>query len=154
MLILHIRKHFRVRATEWMLSGVMLLWGLLLLRPGMTFSAPAYAELARLAPEETWGLACLGIGGLRLMVLVINGAMRPSPHLRAFLALVSALFWYQLSVGFLLADGNGTAIAVYPLAVGFDVFNAAMAAGDAGEVDRAARARSQGGGGPQDGGRR
>ncbi|MFG1465281.1 hypothetical protein V5F77_20565 [Xanthobacter sp. DSM 24535] len=137
MLILHIRHHFRARATEWMLSGVMLLWGALLLRPGQAFSQPAYSELARIASEEWWGWICLITGAVRLVALIINGAMRPSPHLRAGLAFLSSYFWFELSLGFLLAGGYGTALAVYPLAFVFDLFNAAMAAGDAGASDRA-----------------
>lgn len=143
MLILHIRRHFRARATEWMLSGVMLLWGALLLRPGQTFAQPVYSELARIASEEWWGWICLITGAVRLVALIINGAMRPSPHLRAGLAFVSTYFWFELSLGFVLSGGQGTALAVYPLAFLFDLFNAAMAAGDAGASDRAAILKKQ-----------
>ena len=135
MLILHIRKHFRVRATEWLLSGVMLLWGVLLLCPSDTFAMPSYGELARIGSEDAWGWFGVTVGGLRLLVLIINGALRPSPHLRAILAWLSSYFWWQLSLGFYMAGEGGMALALCPLAVVFDVFNAAMAAGDAGEID-------------------
>lgn len=113
----------------------MLLRGILLLCPGETFAAPSYGELARIGSEDAWGLFGVIVRGLRLLALIINGAMRPSPHMRAPLALLSSYFWWQLSLGFLIAGEGGMVVALCPLAVMFDVFNAAMAARDAGEID-------------------
>lgn len=148
MLILHIRRHFRARATEWMLAIVMLLFGVILLQPAAAFSGrPSYAELARIASEDMWGWLCLVVGGVRIAALTVNGAFHPSPHARGVLALVSVFFWFELGLGFMMA-GDPLGLAVCPVAAVFDTFNAAMAAGDAGGMDRQARGRAA-----RDGGR-
>jgi hypothetical protein len=141
MLIVHLRKTFKVRACEWMLAGVVFLWGVILLQPDDTFArSNVYEELRRWGDEGTWGWFCLIGGGIRLTALVINGAARPSPHIRMIFSLLSAFFFGQISIGILMAGGAiSTGLAVYPLAVAFEIYNAARASEDAAESDKRAR---------------
>jgi hypothetical protein len=146
MLIVHFRKTFRVRACEWLLAGIVFLWGVVLIQPDDTFSrSVAYQELGRWAAESTWAWFCLVGGGIRLAALGVNGAARPSPHVRTFFALLSAFFFLQLTLGFLIGGGPvSTGMAVYPLCAAFDVYNAIRAADDAAETDRKAKKDASG----------
>lgn len=136
MLIVHMNKTFRVRSNEWFMAAVVFLWGVVLIQPQETFTQPSYSILAQHASEDTWAIFCLVGGGLRLLALAINGAMRPSPHVRAVLAFLSAFFFLQLAFGFLTAGTLSTGLAVYPAAAVFDFVNALHAIGDAADVDR------------------
>jgi hypothetical protein len=145
MLIVHFQKTFRVRAAEWFLAGVVFLWGVVLIQPADTFAlSHSYDELARWANEPTWAWFCLVGGGTRLAALAINGAARPSPHVRAVFAALSAFFFAQISLGLALSGGVTTGLAVYPLAACFDIYNAMRAAEDAAQSDRKARDRDAG----------
>jgi hypothetical protein len=146
MLILHITKTFRIRSTEWFLAWVVFSWGWILLLPVNTFAVSAsYTELARWGSEDTWGWFCLIGGGIRLSALVINGAARPSPHVRMVFALLSAFFFWNLTLGFLASGAVATGFAVYPAACLFDIYNALQAAQDAAESDRKAREKNDAG---------
>jgi len=137
--VANISHHFAARAAEWATSIMLFRFGMVLLDPSPTFDGQAYAELARIASEAAWGWTCLLVGGARLIALTINGSMRQSPMVRAWAAGLSALFWLQITVGFYMAAPDSTAMAIYPVLLCLDGYNAIRAAGDAGAVSRRGR---------------
>lgn len=135
--------HLPSRAPEWALAVVLFNWGWVLLRSGSTFANPIYSQLAKWASEDVWGVACFSMGLLRLSALVINGTFhhrfRHSPHVRSVMAFWSCFFWFSITIGMLQVDLNSTGLAVYPVLLILDMYNAMRAARDAREVDEAAR---------------
>ena len=139
MILAHIRASFRAtfeaRMSEWALSISIVLWGLIVLNePGRFADSRAYSDFLHLMPQNAWGLGAFLIGSLRLIVLFFNGLLRRSPHLRAFTAFLSCFLWIQISLGLFAADGF-TGLAMYPVALGMDIFNVLRAAREAGMID-------------------
>jgi hypothetical protein len=130
--------HFRVRALEWLLAGVMITWAVILAQPDNSFANPSFATIARVANEETVALACLIIGLARLAALYVNGAWVPSPWVRLICALISAVFWLQIALGMAATDTATTGLAVYPWFVLCDLYSVWRAARDA-RMSREAR---------------
>jgi hypothetical protein len=96
-----VRHRFEHRLAEWHLAATMFLCGLTLLSPGMTFDLEPYYVIRQVASQEVWGWALILTGGLRLLVLAVNGALpRGSPHLRAGFAFIAAPMWSVLLAGF------------------------------------------------------
>ena len=62
------------RAVEYMLSWMMVGWGMMVSLPGHMMAGPQYAQLLGLMPESAWGAFALSIGTMRLVALTINGA--------------------------------------------------------------------------------
>jgi hypothetical protein len=69
-------------------------------------------------------------------VLLVNGLLRRSPHVRALTSFVSALVWFEISIGFLQSGAPTTGLAIYPWLFLLDTFNTVRAMGDAGKSDR------------------
>lgn len=141
MIIAHfsqsLRETFPTRASEWALGLMLFLWSVVLIFNADLFaSTPSYRVLAQVMPQTTWALLCLIAGGGRLVMLVINGHWRRSPHLRAGAAFISCFFWFQISIGILQAGTFGTGLAIYPVLFALDVYNVFRASGDAGSSDR------------------
>lgn len=136
MILLYVERAFRFRAAEWLLAIVMFNWGWLLLMDRPAFVGPTYIELLKIASENTWGWICLAGGALRLGVLAVNGAWQAAPHIRAVMSAAGMFLWLQLTIAFLGAPTLSTALAVYPAAFVFDLYNAYRAACDAGRADR------------------
>lgn len=123
MLFLHVKKHFGARTSEWMLAGIMLSIGLILLRTEDTFStSPAYVGMARIASEQTWAIGCTIVGVLRLVALTINGLWVPTTyHLRSAASFVSCFIWTQIMVGAMTSGIAGLGIAVFPWILLWDI---------------------------------
>lgn len=130
---------FRFRLSEWMLAGCMLSWGWILLLPYPTFDLPTFKGMAAIAPEDTWGVACLILGGLRIAVLAINGAWIRSTHGRTVTAFLSCFVWCQIDIGLFnsgaVTPGNG----IYLIFLAADCFNIYKCATEARGVDEARR---------------
>ena len=123
--------HFRVRALEWLLAGVMITWAVILFQPEQSFTNPSFHIIARLADEELVAWCCLIIGLARLAALYVNGAWVPSPWVRLFCALISAVFWLQIALGMAATATATTGLAVYPWFVLCDLYSVWRAARDA-----------------------
>ena len=139
MILAHIRASFRAtfeaRKSEWGLALSTMLWGLIVLHePGRFAESRAYSDFLHLMSQNAWGMAAFTIGSLRLTVLFFNGLLRRSPHLRALTAFMSCFLWMQISLGLFAADGF-TGLAMYPVALGMDIFNVLRAAREAGMID-------------------
>jgi hypothetical protein len=134
-----LRQTFPTRASEWALGLTLFLWsGVLTFNEDLFLINPSFVALSRVAPQPTWAILCMMVGGGRLMMLLVNGAWRRSPHLRAFAAFLSCFFWFEISVGLWQSSpyGIGTGLAVYPVLFLLDVYNVFRASGDAGASDR------------------
>lgn len=139
-----LRHSFEARASEWALSAVLFLWGVVLHQNPTHFETnPAFSGAAMMASQLTWELGCLVVGGGRLLILGMNGTVRRSPHLRALMAFVSCFFWMQVSLGILMSGVGSTGLAVYPILLLLDSYNVIRASREAGTLDhvykRAAR---------------
>lgn len=132
-----LRDTFPARASEWALATMLFLWSMVLhASPGLFHSGSAtYTALANIMPQETWAALCLTVGGGRLIVLAVNGAWRKSPHARGVSAFISALFWFEITIGILQGGEHGTGLAIYPVLFFLDCFNVIRAFGEAGRSD-------------------
>lgn len=143
MMIVKLTKTFPIRVLEWLLAGVMLSWSIACwhLDP-VAWSQPTFSGLARIANSNTWAFMAFWIAAIRLAALMINGAWRPSPHLRAAGAFLACFMWLQISLGVLAAEVSSTAIAVYPWLLLADIYNVFRASHDARVSDDRARVES------------
>jgi hypothetical protein len=132
MMVVKLTKTFPIRITEWLLAGIMLSWSFACwnLTPG-EWDGPFYALLDRLAPQQTWAFIAFCIAFLRLSALTINGAWRPSPHLRAAGAFLSLFIWLQVALATLVSPIGSTAVAIYPWLLLADTYNVFRASYDA-----------------------
>jgi hypothetical protein len=132
----------REKIDEWIFALIVFTWGLRML--GSPFlENGSYAMLNGMADQATWGVICLTLGGLRLIVLFVNGAWRASPHARAALSFVSLVFWIAIIASFVNAGAQGTGLAVYPWVAVFEGWAAWRAVTEAGRADRGRAWRSK-----------
>lgn len=146
MMILKLTKTFPIRVTEWLLAGIMFSWAVVAwnLTP-YDWDASLYTGLRRVADDnQTWATFAFLIGGTRLAALAINGAWRPSPHLRAIGAFFACFMWLQITLGIASAEIRATGIAIYPWLLIADIYNVFRASHDARISDDRARARRVG----------
>ncbi len=148
MIIAHIRSNFLdaffPRLAEWFAAGVLMCLGIvLMLNDGLMSNSTgrAYNLLLAIADQPTWATALILFSIVRLTVLLINGAWRKSPHLRALTAFLSCFFWTQITLSFAPVFGFGFSMALGWLAL--DMTNVMRAMRDARTVDDAyARGRN------------
>lgn len=122
-----VKDSLRFRLAEWMLAGIMLSWGSILLLPYRTFDEPTFSAMSNMAPESVWGFGCMFIGGIRLAVLIRNGAWYLNSEARAVMAFVSCFVWLQITFGLLKSNVVVPGLAIYPIFLitdGFLVFRA------------------------------
>lgn len=126
-----ITDNLNIRLAEWGLGLMLLLWGAILVSPDDTFSRPAFTMMARIASENVWGVVLTLLGTTRIVVLLINGAWRRSPHLRAATAFLSCFVWTQIALSIWESGIFATALAVYPVLLLMDIYVVIRAAGEA-----------------------
>lgn len=104
-LIVHVRDNFAHvfvgRMIEWEHSVMLMLFGwVLFLQPDLFQTAASYSGFRELYDSSSfWGIAAVGVGGMRFLVLMKNGAIKRSPHLRATFATLTAFFWFEAAYG-------------------------------------------------------
>ncbi|KRE07478.1 hypothetical protein ASE63_22525 [Bosea sp. Root381] len=142
-LYLGIHDHFPARRSEWVLAGILITWGVILLGPHHTFAGnPAWRQMAAIMSEDTWGWVAIVVGAFRFLALVINGTFagtwygRWSPHVRALASFLSCFLWLQISFGLWNSDAATTGLAVYPGLLVLDAMNIIAATKDAANMDR------------------
>ena len=132
------------RLGEWITSGALLLFALILAMPGNSFTvkdgfdgfyALGFTEIAVAIPFSV-------IAALRMLALVVNGAWRRSPHLRVVGSIGGAICFMIVAFGMLIPYFIGRADSINP-AAGFPVilliadgFAAYRAGADAGNNAR------------------
>lgn len=145
-LYLGIAHHFPARRSEWVLAGMLVAWGLILIQPGETFDGnPAWAQMLLWMSEESWGCFAVSVGSFRLAALLVNGTFsgtwygRFSPHVRGAASFMSCFLWFQISFGLWASDAATTGLAVYPGLLILDAMNIIAASRDAAGMDTAVR---------------
>ena len=145
MMIVKLTKTFPVRITEWLLACIMVSWSIACWHlEGTDWQQPIYSGLARIANQNTWAFYAFWIAVVRLLALTINGAWRPSPHLRAAGAFLACFMWLQISLGMFVSEIRVTGLAVYPWLLLADIYNVFRASHDARLSDDRARAAQVG----------
>lgn len=142
--MIHVRltTHWRIRRSEWMLSFCTIAVGLAYLLIGNLFvnNVTYFTTMIAIMPQRWWGALATLVGCFRVALLVINGAWRASPHLRALGAQLSCALWMALFVSSISAQAHPQTIGFWFLFFIFDAFSAVDAAGDARAADEKARA--------------
>lgn len=149
MVFAHIRENFAAaffpRLSEWLAAFVVLALGWMLtanpdlMMPGKT----DYQLMLMIASQPFWSTVLILFGVCRLTILLINGAWRRSPHLRALAAFLSCFFWTQIALSFAPTFGFAFILACGWL--GMDMINIMRAMRDARTIDDT-YARSNAGG--------
>ncbi len=104
-LIVHMKNNFNqvfvARMIEWEHAVLLMLFGWALVEsPDLFDTAASYASFKSLYPNYSfWALSMITVGGLRFVVLVVNGTIKRSPHLRAVFAALTAFYWFHASYG-------------------------------------------------------
>ena len=135
--------HFIRRAPEWLMTYMLMQFGLGLLLFGNVFaSSPGYRTMAMLANEAVWGWFCIAVAGARLAALIANGTFhvfkRASPLVRSFGALLSAVAWFAVTIGLYSAGRPGA--GTYAGLLAADLYLASwIVAGEAAAAERAHR---------------
>lgn len=136
MMIVKLQQHFPLRVTDWLVSNILLTWGLLLFYvTPETWDGGFFSGLRVVAGQETWATVAVVLGLARIVALFINGAMRRTPHVRAMGAFLSVFIWLQLTLGMLNAETTGVGLAFYPWLFLADIYNVYRAAQDARDSD-------------------
>lgn len=143
MIILRFHKTFQLRVTEWGLATILFNIGVLTIgNPG--FLRESNPGMLRFSSEAAWGTTCLLLALIRLVALAINGAWRPTPHIRALTSACGMVVWLSLSFGLANGDKPSLGLAVYPIFVLLDIYNVYRASSDARVADEHARSRRLG----------
>lgn len=116
--------HFPSRASEWAAAFITLNWGLLALNTEGKVIENSAPQLLNFLSPMIWGVIFFLMGAVRLAILIINGALRRSPHLRSASAFVGCFLWFQITMAFLNGVEITTALAVYPVLLAIDFYNA------------------------------
>lgn len=131
--------HFRLRVAEWFTTALLLQFGLILFGPGDVFPhSPNLSVMAQWASEETWGALCLGVGGVHLLALTINGtfpAFPFSPHVRAAASFLACFLWFQITLAIFMSGIGGTGLGTYRLVLALEIWNFVRASLDAGRAE-------------------
>ena len=82
-----------------------LLWGIMLLMPGETYSRPMFSVLVTTAPEEIWGLLFLAHGVIAALAIVFSRCGRIC---FLFDGITGCLLWSAVTIGMLLSSVYNT----------------------------------------------
>ena len=151
MFITHVRDSFAdaffPRLSEWFAACMLMALGFMLSsNPDLmtTAKTSVYQLLLMIATQETWSMTMKLFASGRLLILLINGAWRRSPHLRSASAFVTCFFWTQIALSSMQTFGY-----VFTFSAGIlllDFVNSIRAARDARVVDlKYAEGRAAGG---------
>jgi hypothetical protein len=142
VLVVRFRETFRERMPEWALATGMVGWGLLTLASSHLFSQqPYFFPLLAIMRQDAWGTLVLGIGIVRLLFLVINGAWRPSAHIRAVGCALGTMLWASLFIAALNLTWLSPTTAIYAVLLALDMISLWFAAGDAKLADMSAKGK-------------
>lgn len=142
MIIVRFRETFRERMPEWALATGMLAWGMITLLSTNLFTVQEFFHPLLLIMSQTeWGVLIALTGLVRLVFLVINGAWRPSAHIRAVGCVLGAMLWSNLLIASLALDWATPTVAFYGTFLALDLLSLWFSAGDAKRADIFARSK-------------
>lgn len=133
---IRIQHRFGPRMMEWFMAAHMMMFGCVLLMPTQTFNQPAWKVFRDLFPSENLlGWIMFGVGMLRIIGLIINGARKNvTPQIRQVSAAIGCIIWAGITFGFYSSDVVSTWLAIYPLFAVGELVNIHRAAHDEGEI--------------------
>ncbi|THV10589.1 hypothetical protein [Rhizobium rhizophilum] len=84
------------------MAANMMMFGCVLLMPTQTFNQPAWKVFRDLFPsEDLLGWIMFGVGMLRIVGLIINGARKNvTPQIREVSAAIGCIIWTGITFGF------------------------------------------------------
>ena len=142
MILIKFKDTFRDRVSEWTLAGAMLGWGLLvLISQNLFIDDPFFKLMIHTTSQYTWGTVTAIVGMLRITFLIINGAYRPSAHIRAIGCVLGAILWSFLFVSALSPTWVAPRTAIYGALLVLELISLWFAAGDAKLADLLARGK-------------
>jgi hypothetical protein len=117
----------------------MFWWGILtLLNSDALFNNHIYFKsLLEITSQHTWGLIAAVLGAIRIVFLIINGAWRPSAHIRALGSIVGSFLWAVLSLATLSMDWVTPNMVFFTAFLAFDLYSLWFSAEDAKLADLA-----------------
>lgn len=130
-----IQEHFGPRLSEWSMSLHTLLWGMVLLLPGVNIFGDATFRIFRaiFGSPGLLGAVLILLGSARLIGLTINGMRRQvTPWVRLVSAMGGFWVWGGLSTCFALSGVVDMWLAIYPVFIVVEVINMRRASIDAG----------------------
>lgn len=122
---------FPMRAVEWLMACVTITLGVVMFQPATDWNHTEVAGLVEMAAPATWGAVCVALGVTRFAALVINGAWRPSPHIRATMAFFTCFIWTQIAITILSSGVVTLAWGVIPWFVIAELYSVLRASCDA-----------------------
>ncbi len=135
-----VTQHFIMRLPEWGNAIVLMMFGMSLIQPGELFDRQAFSVMSHYASEGVWGWSLIGVSGIRITALVINGTFKRlaawSVRIRALAATLCCFAWFSLSLGLYLGDPALPGWRTYAVHLVIDVIMAIYLGGQAGRVDR------------------
>jgi len=142
MIIVRFKETFRERLPEWIQATSMLLWGLLAIgAPGVFIAQEFYWPMLEIMTQMEWGVMVAIIGVVRLIFLVINGAWRPSAHIRAVGSGMGVMLWAALLLSAINLSWLSPVVAMYTMPLGMELFSLWFSAGDAKLADLSAKGK-------------
>jgi hypothetical protein len=133
IVLAHIRNNFAnaffPRLSEWWAASLLMWLGFVLsANPDLMASSKtsAYQMMLMIGDQDTWSWVMRAFAATRLFVLLINGALRRSPHLRAAGAVITCFFWMQITLSVAPTFGLLFGLAVGVLILDFANFIRAM----------------------------
>lgn len=140
MIPLRFAHTFRERAPEWILSTAILAWGMIVfISTDLFFNQEFYHPLLLITSQLNWAIFGIVVGSVRLIFLVINGAWRPSAHIRAIGCLAGCMLWGALLISVLSLNWLAPASGIYASLLSLDLLSMWFAAGDAKLADLSAK---------------
>lgn len=127
MLSDHTRKmidHFPTRASEWATSLILFGWATLTYLTNGKSMTGAYDAMTNVMDATTWAAMFMILSGIRIMLLIINGALKRSPHLRSAFSFLSCFAWFQITMAFSSTEMLTNDLAAYPVLLALDFYNA------------------------------
>lgn len=132
MIVLGVARTFPARAVEWLISGILVSWGVFLLtHPQLFAENPVFDNLDQTAPQYMWGGMAVMAGIIRATALWINGHWTRTPMIRVITSFVSAFIWTQVFLGVAQSRVDAVQIVLYPWFIAGDIYSALRAASDA-----------------------
>lgn len=150
LIFAHIRDNFAdaffPRRSEWAAATVLLGLGWMLsVNAGLMHATNtrAYSLMLMIAPQSVWSMVMTVFACGRLMILLINGTWRRSPHARGASAFLSCFFWTPIVLSFAPTFGFAFIMASGWLVT--DMLNIMYAFRDARTVDHSYAMRGKAG---------
>lgn len=132
---------FRNRMPEWVLAAGLLLWGILVCMYPIALTTESSHIITAVVSPFGWGIIAIIAGLIRLIFLIINGAWRPSAHIRAIGSIISASLCGAIVVSTITSVSLIIVTVPYVILLVLDLISLWFSAEDAKLADLRAKSR-------------